>query len=348
MERLAVDLAVTQRATGHQVSMYCLLAAGPLRAELDRAGIPVVEFHKERRAKPAVAWSMARQLRKDGAEVVHGHNPGVHHYAAAASRAAGVPVCINTRHGVISSKSEPYQERYFRWVEPWTDHVVFVCDYVRKGLDPRLRYPAAKCSVILNGISYEPFVRHPASPASQRPRIRFGTIGRLVPAKGHAHLIEAFATVAARLPDADLRIYGYGPLEIELRAQVERLGLQGRVRLEGRTEDPAGVLESLDIFVLSSLSEGLPLVILEAMASGLPIVSTRVGGVSEVAPEGATAWLCEPGSAPDLAAAMLRAAESPELTAMGEAARRLALANYGIAQMSHRYEQLYRDLLGKQ
>lgn len=347
MERLAVDLAVAQRANGHQVSMYCLLGAGPLRAGLDSAAIPVVEFHKERRSKPAVAWSMARQLRKDRAEVVHGHNPGVHHYAAVAKRAAGVPVCINTRHGVISSQSEPYQERYFRWVEPWTDHVVFVCDYVRKGLEQQLRYPSAKCSVIRNGISYEPFVRHPASPGGRRPKIRFGTIGRLVPAKGHASLIEAFAAIAPRLPDADLSIYGYGPLESELLAQVERLGLEGRVRLEGRTEDPARVLQSLDVFVLSSLSEGLPLVVLEAMAAGLPILSTRAGGVSEVAPEGATAWLCEPGNAPDLAAAMLRAAESPELAAMGAAARRLALADYGIAHMSHRYEQLYRDLLGK-
>ena len=253
---------------------------------------------------------MARQLRRDGVEIVHGHNPGVHHFAAAAKRAAGVPVCINTRHGVISSKNEAYQERYFRWVERWTDQVVFVCDYVRKGLEPLLRYPSSKYSVILNGISYQPFLCRPASPGSKRPRIRFGTIGRLVAAKGQAHLIEAFTTIAARVPDADLRIYGYGPLESELRAQIARLGLEGRVRLEGRTEDAARVLESLDVFVLSSLTEGLPLVILEAMASGLPIVSTRVGGVSEVAPEGTTAWLCEPGNVVDLAAAMLRAATS--------------------------------------
>jgi glycosyltransferase involved in cell wall biosynthesis len=347
MERLAVDLALRQRAGGHEVSVYCLFGAGPLRAELDRAGIPVVEFHKERRSRASLVWSMAMQLRRDRAEVVHGHNPGVHHFAAAAKRAAGVPVCINTRHGAISSKAEAYQERYFRWVERWTDHVVFVCDSARKLLAPRLRYPPAKCSVILNGISYEPFVRHPASPGSQRPGIRFGTIGRLVAAKDHACLIEAFATVGARLPEADLRIYGYGPLEGDLRRQIERLGLEGRVRLEGRTQDPARVLESLDIFVLSSLNEGLPLVILEAMAAGLPIVSTRVGGVPEVAPEGSTAWLCDPGDAPKLAAAMLCAAESPELAAMGDAARRLALANYGTAQMSRRYEQLYKDILGK-
>jgi len=347
MERLAVDLALTQRAAGHPVSVYCLFGAGPLRAELDRAGIPVVEFHKDQRSRTALAWAMARQLRRDEADVVHGHNPGVHHFAAAGKRAAGVPVCVNTRHGAISSKGEAYQERYFRWVERWTDHVVFVCDYARKLLEPVLKYPSAKCSVILNGISCEPFVCHPASPGSRRPRVRFGTIGRLVPAKDQACLIEAFAAVAARLPEADLRIYGYGPLEAQLRSQVERLGLQGRVRLEGRTEAPALVLESLDVFVLSSLSEGLPLVILEAMAAGLPIVSTRVGGVPEVAPEGSTAWLCQPGNPAELAAAMLRAAESTDLPAMGQAARRLALANYGMAQMSRRYEQLYRDLLGK-
>lgn len=346
LERLAVNLALTQRASGHQLAVYCLFGAGPLRAELDTAGIPVVEFHKEHHSKPALIWSMASQLRRDRPDVIHGHNPGVHHFAAVAKRLAGVPVCINTRHSAETSSGEPYQERYFRWVEPFTDHVVFDCDFVRQKLEPHLRYSPEKCSVILNGIFYEPFLRRPASPGSRAPRVRFGTIGRLVPAKGHAHLIEAFSTIAARLPDADLRIFGYGPLESELRAQIQRLRLEGRVRLEGRTGDPARALESLDIFVLSSLTEGLPLVILEAMAAGLPIVSTRVGGVSEVAPEPATSWLCEPGSVADLAHIMLQAAESPELAGMGDAARRLALANYGIAQMSCCYERLYTTLLG--
>jgi glycosyltransferase involved in cell wall biosynthesis len=345
LERLAVNLALTQRANGHELAVYCLFGAGPLRAELDSAGIPVVEFHKEDHSKAALIGAMASQLRRGRPDILHGHNPGVHHFAAVAKRLAGVPVCLNTRHSAVTSTGEPYQERYFRRVRPFTDHVVFDCEFVRQQLEPYLRYPSEKCSVILNGIFYEPFLWRPASPGSKAPRVRFGAIGRLVPAKGHAQLIEAFSTIAARLPDADLRIYGYGPLDPELRAQIERLGMEGRIHLEGPTDDPARVLESLDVFVLSSLTEGLPLVILEAMAAGLPIVSTRVGGVPEVAPEPDTAWLCEPGSVAALAGAMLQAAESPKLAAMGEAARRLALAHYGIAQMSHRYEQLYASLL---
>ena len=70
--------------------------------------------------------------------------------------------------------------------------MVFVCDYVRRLLEDKIDYPAEKCSVILNGIPLEAFLARPAAPGYRVP-IRFGTVGRLVPAKGHAFLIEAFA-----------------------------------------------------------------------------------------------------------------------------------------------------------
>ena len=345
LERMAVDLALAQRAAGHQVSVYCLFSAGPLRKELDGRGIPVREFHKPQHSNAALAWSMARQLRSDGAEVLHGHNPGVHHAAAVAKVLAGAAVCVNTRHSAANSQGVPYQERYFRLVEPLTDHVVFVCEEVRNRLLPRLRYRPEKCSVIWNGVATERFSKHPASPGALRPRIRFGTVGRLVPAKGHAVLIEAFAKVAQQLPGAELHIYGYGPLEQELRDLAARLGMEGRITLEGRAEDPAAALESLDLFVLSSLNEGLPLVIMEAMAAGLPVVSTRVGGVPEVAPEHVAAWYCEPGDVDGLARALAAAARGGELEARGAEARRLA-SQYDIARMSARYEALYDRLLG--
>jgi glycosyltransferase involved in cell wall biosynthesis len=345
LERVAVDLALAQHGAGHQVSVYCLFAGGPLRKELDGHGIPVREFRKTEHSNATVVWSIARQLRGDRVEVVHGHNPGVHHAAAVAKVLAGAPVCVNTRHSAANSQGVAYQERYFRLVEPLTDHVVFVCEEVRNRLLPRLRYRPEKCSVIWNGVATERFLKRPASPGALRPRIRFGTVGRLVPAKGHAVLIEAFAKVAGQLPGAELHIYGYGPLERELRDLAARLGMEGRIALEGPAGNSAAAFESLDLFVLSSLNEGLPLVIMEAMAAGLPVVSTRVGGVPEVAPEHLAAWFCEPGDADGLARAMAAAAGSGELEARGAEARRLA-SQYDIARMSARYEALYDRLLG--
>jgi glycosyltransferase involved in cell wall biosynthesis len=344
LERLAVDLALAQKAAGHNVSVYCLFHTGPLAASLEAAGIPVTPFHKSPGFSMSTVLAMAKRLREDRPDVIHGHNPGVHHYAALAARMVGVPVCINTRHSVTTSTGAPYQDRYFRWVKPLTSHVVFVCDFVRRGLERKLGYPPEKCSVILNGIPLAPFLAHPASPGGRRPRIRFGTIGRLVPAKGHSILIDAFARVSQAAPGADLSIYGYGALHDELQAQIARLGLEDRVRLEGRTENSAATLQDLDVFVFSSVNEGLPLVILEAMAAGLPVITTNVGGIQEIVTK-ESAWLCPPGDADALAGAMLHAVHATDLRERGEIARRLAASGYGLEQMAVRYEDLYRSLV---
>jgi glycosyltransferase involved in cell wall biosynthesis len=344
LERLAVDLAIAQKQAGHHALMYCLHEAGPLAATLEAAGIPVVAFRKAPGFSFATVLAMAKRLRYDQADVIHGHNPGVHHYAALAARIAGVPVCVNTRHSALTSKGLPYQERYFRWVKPLTGQVVFVCDYVRRLLVDKLEYPAGKCSVILNGIPLEGFLARPAAPGSRLPRIRFGTVGRLVPAKGHVVLIDAFALVVRQIPDAELSIFGYGDLEGAMREQIARLGLEGKVVLEGRTNDSPGALAGLDVFILSSVNEGLPLVILEAMAVGLPVVSTNVGGIAEVLAKEAS-WLCPPGDAQALAGAMLEAARCGDLRERGEIARRVASENYGQEHMVRRYQELYRRLL---
>jgi glycosyltransferase involved in cell wall biosynthesis len=344
LERLAVDLAITQKQAGHQAIVYCLHESGPLAGRLEDAGIPVVAFRKAAGFSMRAVLAMATSLGSDRVDVIHGHNPGVHHYAALAARIAGVPVCVNTRHSALTSKGLPYQERYFRWVKPLTGQVVFVCDYVRRLLEDKLQYPAEKCSVILNGIPLEGFLARPAAPGSRLPRIRFGTIGRLVPAKGHAILIDAFALLCRQVPEAELSIFGYGSLDGVMGEQIARLGLGGRVRLEGRTDDSPGALAGLDVFVLSSVNEGLPLVILEAMAAGLPVVSTNVGGIPEVLPK-ESAWLCPPGDAEALAGVMLQAARCGDLRERGEIARRVTADNYGLEQMVRRYEELYRRLL---
>lgn len=346
LERMAVELAIAQQQSGHQVSVYCLFDAGPLADQLEAAGVSVLTFDKPVGFSLSTILAMAKCLGLDRVDVVHGHNPGVHHYGALAAWLAGVPVCINTRHSAVTSQGVPYQERYFRWMKPLTSQVVFVCDFVRQALQPKLGYPGKKCSVILNGISLEPLLAHPASPGQVKPRVRFGTIGRLVPAKGHSVLIDAFAQVSQSAPGAELRIFGYGALEQDLRRQIARLGLEGKVHLEGRTSDSAAALGGFDIFVLSSVTEGLPLVILEAMAAGLPVVSTNVGGIPEVLAK-ESSWLCPPGNVEALAAVMLEAARCGDLAERGEAARRLALSTYGLEHMAGKYDGLYKSLLSK-
>ena len=228
---------------------------------------------------------MARQLRDDRAQVVHTHNSVIHHYGVLAGKLAGVDAIVNTRHG-LAFHSGRRQEVYFRAVMPLTSKVIFVCQDGRRHYVERGVVPAHKSGVVLNGVPVETFQLRRAHPGAARPRIRFGTIGRMVKAKAHSDLVNAFALLAPRFPEAELEIWGDGDLYPAVREQVAALGLEGRGTPGMLMLTPAEVLAGLDVFVLSSISEGLPLVILEAMAAGLPIVSTRVGGVPEVAPEG--------------------------------------------------------------
>jgi glycosyltransferase involved in cell wall biosynthesis len=347
LERIAVDLALAQKRAGHSAMLYCLFTGGPLADEACAAGIPVTEFNKEPGLSVKMMFRLARQLRRDAADVVHTHNPGVHHYGALAAWMARVPAIVNTRHGPATSFGHPYQERYFRAVMPLTDRVVFVCEDSRRYLVEKLGLPNTKSAVILNGIALGAFLEKPAAPLSASPKIRFGAVGRMVPVKAHSILIDAFAQLSRKLPHAELRIVGGGPLEDQLKEQARKVGLEDRIRIQGLNHHIADVLQQLDVFVMSSTSEGLPLVILEAMAAGLPVVSTRIGGVPEVAPEGDVSMLCTPGSASDLAEAMYKAATSCDLTSMGKRAREMAIAKFGFDQMWRSYEAVYAVALGR-
>jgi glycosyltransferase involved in cell wall biosynthesis len=254
---------------------------------------------------------------------------------------------VNTRHGPATSFGHAYQERYFRAVMPLTDRVVFVCEDSRRYLVEKLGLASGKSAVIINGIELDAFLEKPAAPMSASPRVRFGAVGRMVPVKAHSILIDAFAQLSEKLPYAELRIVGGGPLEDKLKEQTRKAGLDGRIRIEGLHSRVADVLQELDIFVMPSTSEGLPLVILEAMAAGLPVVSTRIGGVPEVAPEGDVSVLCAPGSASGLAEAMHEAATSCDLVSMGKKAREIAMANFSLHEMWRSYQAVYAAALGR-
>jgi glycosyltransferase involved in cell wall biosynthesis len=206
------------------------------------------------------------------------------------------------------------------------------------------RLPTESTRVILNGTDTNVFLRNRARPGRNRPRFRFGTVGRLSAPKAHVTLVEAFARVAAVLPEAELHILGEGECRSDIQAAIAEHNLHDRVVLRGYSGEVANFLGSLDAFVLSSVSEGLPLVILESMAAGLPIVSTRMPGVMDVAPANEIAWYCNPGDPDALAASMIEIAGRDDLGAIGELASARA-QRFSIETTWREYESLFGELL---
>jgi glycosyltransferase involved in cell wall biosynthesis len=347
-ERMALNFALALLDAGHEPIFYCIAGEGDLAAEARQHGITVKNFGKAPGVSLLTVVSMARSLVHDRPNAVHSHNPPAHYYAAVAARLARVPVLVNTRHSPISSRGSAYREKYFEWLLPFTDQVVFVSEQARTAVERAWGNTRAgqKVCVIPNGIPSARFRATPAHPGSRYPRITFGTIGRLAAVKGHDVLLKAFRRVADTIPEAQLRIVGSGIQGETLQQQCSQLGLSNRVSIEPATSDVSRVLSEFDVFVISSLSEGMPLVVLEAMAAGLPIVSTRVGGIPEVVPEGQVGWFCAPGDVDALAGILLQAYSSSELAVRGREAARIASERYDSSTMAARYVDLFIRLQG--
>ncbi len=360
LERFAIDLAQCQLAEGHEPAIYCLTHPGRLAAEAERSGIKIRSFQKPAGPSPRTVLKIARQLRIDRPDVLHSHNHLVHHYGVVAGLLAGVHVLVNTRHGserkMLSSPNGSFisnapidrgSDLIFRSTLPFVGCVVLISETTRRFYIQHRGVPESKSRAILNGAHLEKFLASPAHPGGAPPRIRFGTAARLVPVKDHYTLLRAFATVIREIPLAELAIAGDGALREELEAFTRKLNLADRVTFVGALPDTPKFLSELDIFVLSSLSEGLPISLLEAMAAGLPIVSTRAGGVDEVAIEGQNAFLAEPGDADGLAQAMIQMANRPDLAAMGAIGREKVKTGFRIEQTWAEYYKLYLSLGAK-
>jgi glycosyltransferase involved in cell wall biosynthesis len=171
-------------------------------------------------------------------------------------------------------------------------------------------------------------------------------VGNLYPVKGHQHVIDAVALLAARHPNLHVAIGGRGDLADSLAARARVQGIADKVHLLGLRSDVAAVLAAADIFVQPSLSEGLPLALLEAMFAGRAIVATDVGQVSVALADGEAGVLVEPGSPPALARAIDRLLTDPDLAReLGARAYRRAFEEYDVSQMVRRYVGVYHDLL---
>ena len=345
MERLAVDLARQQIAEGHEASIYCTSHPGEFAPEAEAAGVSVHSFGKRKGISLRLIRELALKLRSDCPDVLHAHNALVLHYGIAAARLARVPLVVNTRHGG-NMNWDPHCERIWRQSVRWTDAVVFISEAVREFYVTKDRLSIGHTSVIYNGINVEKFSVRPAHPAARLPRFCVGTVGRLVPAKDHVTLIRSFALVAAAMPDAELHILGDGPCRPAISQTAESLGIANRVFLHGASHDAPGFLSTLDLFVLSSIDEGLPISLMEAMAAGLPVVSTKLPGLTELAPANVVAGYCTPGQPESLAEEILRAANRPDLSILGEAARQWA-QKFSIQQTWHHYHALFQAHLAK-
>ena len=220
--------------------------------------------------------------------------------------------------------------------------IITETDYSEKFLRERFPERADRIHRIYNGLNLAEFGH--ANFSFDPPLIV--AIGRLIAKKGFANLIRACGLLVEHRISFRCEIFGEGPLENQLRAQIEELGLQERVQLLGAKpqHDLREHLARANVFVMPSVAEAeggmdnLPTVIMEAMAAGLPVVSTRIGGIPEMVVENETGFLVQPEDAMALVGAIEKVTNDRSL------GQRLGQAGHERAQKLFSIEKNARDL----
>ena len=226
--------------------------------------------------------------------------------------------------------------------------VVTVSEYNLEYLHRIYGADAAHVRRIYNGLDLTLF---PFESPQDRP-LSIIAVGRLVEKKGFANLIEACAILAGRGFAFGCQIIGTGPLDGDLRAQIERLGLQGHVQLTGplpRSEvikrvQEAAALVAPSVVASDNNQDGLPMVLLEAMALGTPCVSTNVTGIPEVLRDGETGLMVGQHDPPGLAVALERLLTNPALRVqLSSRARHLVEAEFDIQHTTSQLRTIFGD-----
>jgi glycosyltransferase involved in cell wall biosynthesis len=337
------------RALRDEYEVHFASSPGRLATEIQKEGFAYHQIPIERSyniiAHIRSAWLLTRLMKREKYQIVHTHTPIASLIGRLAARLAGVPIVLYTAHGFyFHERMRPLARRVFVWLEKiggrFTD---FTFTQSKEDCVAAVALGISQRDRVLhigNGVDLLRF--DPKRLSGQRDTVRqslgidpqelvVSVVGRLVREKGYLELVDAFARVAERFPDAQLVIVGstlesaHDDVSVDVRRTIDRHGLAGRVHLLSPEIPVEHVLVASDVYTLPSYREGLPRSILEAMAMGLPVVATNIRGSREVVTHGATGTLVEVGDVDELAGALVDLLADPgRRQAYGQRAQAIA------------------------
>ena len=308
------------------------------------------------------SWDMVflvkfiRYCRRHKIDLIHSHLFGANLYSCLAGAILRIPV-ITTFHNELffQGRLEKFMALKSFIIRNFSAQMVFVAEYMKKDYIEHSNFPENRLLTVYNGVELKNGINNSDSSSLKKELgisdddLLVGHIANLRAPKGHKFLIKAASLVCNNFPSAKFLLIGDegdGTIKKEIEDLIAESGLGENIRLLGFRKDVNRLLQIIDIFVLSSTSEGLPLSVIEAMASSKPVVATNVGGLPEIVVPDKTGYLVEPQNADALAEKLIFLLKDKALrTRMGLAGRKVVEEKYSFQTMITNYQNLYEELL---
>jgi len=318
---------------------YGISAPGPYVPEIEELGVTHVPLDALTRAwsprhDAAAARELVRALRRIEPDVLHTHNPKTGVLGRVLGRATGVPVVVNTCHGLWIRPGDPWARRAFVLATESVAARASHAELYQNATDHatlRRAVPAWRSRVVGNGTDLTRFTPNPATRAAVRRELGVADdellvagVGRQVAEKGILEYVEAAAHLAGKA-----RFAWIGPEDPDKPDAVSHAVRDTDVTFLGARSDMPAVYNALDVFVLPSHREGFSRSAMEAAACAKPMVLSDIRGCREIGTHDEHVLLTPAGEPRSLAAAIDRLLTEPDLrTRLGTAARRRALAEF--------------------
>jgi len=312
--------------------------------------------------------------------ILHAHNVAAWQYAVLAARETGAKV-VYTQHGA-NIHNIGIKNRLRSIVLSWfTDRIITVSNHTALSMVRHLGIPRRKIVVIHNGVDINQLQENSLINESTNYRERFGippesfiigSVGRFSPEKNYSLLIRAFHALVTSYrfpPKADsavaetsgqedgqkpnslqpiayrLLLLGDGPERGKLEKLIKDLGIEDKVIMPGMQADVLPWLEQMDVFCLSSKTEGLSISALEAGSLGIPLVMTDVGGCSEITDGNNCGIIVPPDNERALVDAFVHLREDEtRRKELGEKIKERVRSEFSLNRMSDEYEKVYEGL----
>ncbi|HCK65873.1 MAG TPA: hypothetical protein DHW49_06385 [Anaerolineae bacterium] len=345
-----------------QITVACLSeGAEEMVAELSQIpgvnafSIPM-EHHISVFSDLYVVYRLYKTIRKEKFDLIHAHTSKPGFFVRLAAIGTRIPIIYRPANFSFYDGVSKWRIALYVLLERFaarylTERLMFVSsgeremakDYkvgvdaqftlIRTGINVREFEPTAEADNILDKYKI---------PADAKV---VGTVARLVEDKAPFDFLLAAKLVHDQYPNAHFVWVGDGPLENDLYKKVKEFDLQDVFHLVGYQSNVKGFLQAMDIFVLSSTSEGLSISMLEAMASGLPVISTLVNGADETIRDGETGFLVPIGDSVKIGEAILKLLSVPSfMQEMGRRAREHIRNHFSFEEMINKIESLYEEI----
>ncbi len=299
-------------------------------------------------------WQVYQLLKRENAALVHAHLLGSTLTYSLLTLLARLPL-IATLHGRVDiNPNERFVSIKQKIMRMGVNQLIAVSRDLAAYVEQRGLFPVKAIDVIYNGVNEQRYKKSVSDALRKQlnipeDAILIGSLGNVRRAKSYETLIDAVALL--KNPQLHFVIAGHQKQDLmeKLEVQMRTLGVGQQIHFIGFYDNTPEFLAQMDLFVLSSSSEGFSIATIEAMATGLPVIATRCGGPEEILQHGHNGYLVPTQAPQQMADAINYLLCNPDEAKRLAAAGHAHMSNtFSLAVMLQAYKKHYIKLLGSE